>query len=287
MGKQMNFLVFPGGKSKAFTLSYDDGVVQDRRLAELLRSRGLKCTFNIGSGLFGHVQTDIRPDGRRVDVSKLPEMELEQVYVSHEIGGHGLYHSPLDTVGTPLAMYEITEDKRRLEALVGRPMKMFAYPFGTQNAQVQEMLRLAGYRGARTVKSTHDFEIPEDFLEWNPTCHHADPELMVLAQRFVDLPDLRPALFYVWGHGYEFDGEDNWGVIEALADFIASHSEQVWFATNGEILDYVQAFRRLEYSVDGSMVFNPSALDVTVRTSFFATETIPAGRCIHIAPTPL
>ena len=170
---------------------------------------------------------------------------------------------------------------------MGRPLKMFAYPFGTQNAQVQEMLRLAGYRGARTVKSTHSFEIPENYLEWNPTCHHGDPELMALAKRFVELPDFRPALFYVWGHGYEFDGDDNWNVIEALADFMAAHREQVWFATNGEILDYVQAFHRLEYAVDGSTVFNPSALDVTVRTSPFAVETIPAGRCVRIAPTPL
>lgn len=54
MGKRFDSLVFPGGKSRAFTLSYDDGVVQDRRLAEIFRERGLKCTFNIGSGLFGH-----------------------------------------------------------------------------------------------------------------------------------------------------------------------------------------------------------------------------------------
>ena len=49
MGKRFDSLVFPGGKSRAFTLSYDDGVVQDRRLAEIFRERGLKCTFNIGS----------------------------------------------------------------------------------------------------------------------------------------------------------------------------------------------------------------------------------------------
>ena len=34
MGKRFDSLVFPGGKGKACTLSYDDGVVQDRRLAE-------------------------------------------------------------------------------------------------------------------------------------------------------------------------------------------------------------------------------------------------------------
>ena len=45
---------FPEGKTKAVTLSYDDGVTQDKRLAELFRSHGLKCTFNLNAGLCGH-----------------------------------------------------------------------------------------------------------------------------------------------------------------------------------------------------------------------------------------
>lgn len=93
MRKRMDSLVFPGGKSKAFTLSYDDGVTQDRRLAELLRKRGLKATLNISSGLFGHIQSDSTPDGRSVNVSKLPTDALEAVYAGHEIAGHGLFHS--------------------------------------------------------------------------------------------------------------------------------------------------------------------------------------------------
>ena len=40
MGKRFDSLVFPGGKSKACTFSYDDGVVQDRRLSPLLRGPG-------------------------------------------------------------------------------------------------------------------------------------------------------------------------------------------------------------------------------------------------------
>ena len=50
MGKRFDTLVFPGGKGKACTFSYDDGVVQDRRLAELLRRYGMKCTFNLDGG---------------------------------------------------------------------------------------------------------------------------------------------------------------------------------------------------------------------------------------------
>ena len=61
-------LLFPGGKSKAFTLSYDDGVVQDRRLAELFRKYGLKCSFNLGSGVLGHRDARPGPGGKEIDV---------------------------------------------------------------------------------------------------------------------------------------------------------------------------------------------------------------------------
>lgn len=45
----MNFL-YPGGLRKALTFSYDDGQIFDRRLAELLRSHGMKGTFHLNSG---------------------------------------------------------------------------------------------------------------------------------------------------------------------------------------------------------------------------------------------
>ena len=47
------FMRFPEGKTKAVTLNYDDGVVQDKRLIEILKPYGIKATFNINSGLFG------------------------------------------------------------------------------------------------------------------------------------------------------------------------------------------------------------------------------------------
>lgn len=41
------------GKRKQVTFSYDDGVTQDIRLAELFHKYGLKATFNINSELLG------------------------------------------------------------------------------------------------------------------------------------------------------------------------------------------------------------------------------------------
>ena len=151
MGKRFDTLLFPGGKRKVFTLSYDDGVVQDRRLAALIRSYGAKATFNLNSALLGKADMGSYPGKPLLDISKVAPEELETVYAGHEIAGHGLYHSDLAGVGAPRASYEIVEDKRRLEALSGQPLRMFAYPFGTFSDEVKEALRLAGYHGARTV----------------------------------------------------------------------------------------------------------------------------------------
>ena len=287
MGKRFDSLVFPGGKSKAFTLSYDDGVVQDRRLAEMLRQYGVKCTFNLGAGLLGHQDKGGFPGRPEIDLSKVNPEEVTEVYATHEVAGHGLYHSSLDSVGTPLANYEITEDKRQLEALVGKPLKMFAYPFGVYNDNVIEMLRYVGYQGARTIRSTNAFTIPANFMEWDPTCHHNDPKLMELAEQFLGGFPFFPMLFYVWGHAYEFDGDQNWEVIEKLVAFLAEHKDKIWFATNGEIIEYVTAYRRLEYSVDGTWIYNPSAIDVTIRTSMHTTQLLKAGQVTGIDPTPL
>ena len=49
--------LFPGGWSKALTMSYDDGVDPDIRLAELFRQHGLKgatlyTTFSLVHGVY-------------------------------------------------------------------------------------------------------------------------------------------------------------------------------------------------------------------------------------------
>ena len=47
------FMRYPGGKFKAVTFSYDDGVRQDLRFAEILDKYNMKGTFNINSGFLG------------------------------------------------------------------------------------------------------------------------------------------------------------------------------------------------------------------------------------------
>lgn len=52
-GKDESIYLFPGGKAKALTMSYDDGKVQDRRLIDIFNKYGIKGTFNLNYGQVG------------------------------------------------------------------------------------------------------------------------------------------------------------------------------------------------------------------------------------------
>ena len=88
---------------------------------------------------------------------------------------------------------------------------------------------------------------------------------MELAKKFVELEPRfgQTYMFYLWGHTYEFNNDNNWEVIEEFAEYIGGH-EDIWYATNIEIYDYVAAYKRLEMSYEGDIIHNPSAIDVWV-----------------------
>ena len=98
---------------------------------------------------------------------------------------------------------------------------------------------------------------------------------------------MKAQLFYLWGHAYEFDRDQNWDVIEEALKYIDANREGIWFASNGQILDYLQAYDMLEYSVDGSMIYNPSVLDVEIATSFENREILKSGTITRIKETSL
>ena len=68
---------------------------------------------------------------------------------------------------------------------------------------------------------------------------------MELVEKFLSFEDTwnaRPKLFYLWGHSYEFEDNNNWDVIENFAKALG-RKEDVWYATNGEIYDYVTEYK--------------------------------------------
>ena len=259
-----DILRFPQGKTRAFTMSYDDGVIQDRRLIDLMESHGVKGTFNLNSGAFGQVD---QYSHLRVKHQKILQDQVSELYSNMEVATHTVTHPDLSQLPSGTVLYEVLADRQKLEQLTGKLVRGHAYPFGTYHASVMALLHSAGIAYARTVKSTHSFALPEDFLEWNPTCHHDDPRLMELAEQFLQQEpngNRRVKLFYLWGHAYEFDNNDNWDVIEAFLDRISGQAD-VWYATNLEIASYLEAASMLQYSADGMLIYNPSCTAVWIR----------------------
>lgn len=266
---------YPGGKSKAITFSYDDGVAEDRRLVEIFNKNGLKGTFNLISSRLDS-GTAIRPE------------ELAPLYLDagHEVAVHAVNHPFFDQLSPDEALYEIVQCRRRLEQLTGTVVRGMAYSEGPFNDMAVAQVQAAGMLYSRTTISTENFRLPEDFLRLPATCHHKNPRLFELAEQFVSSsPDKqynqKAWLFYIWGHSYEFARDNNWDRIEQFAETVGGHDD-VWYATNIDIFDYITAYRRLLCSADGKTVKNPSSREVWLQidTTLFR---IPAGETVKLS----
>lgn len=252
------FMRFPGGRSKALTLSYDDGVEQDIKLIEIMNKHGLKGTFNLNSGIFAKEGTVWE---KGTIHRRMTQKACEKLYKDsgHEVAVHALTHPHLEWLSSSAVAYEAVADKRNLEQIFGDIIIGMAYPFGTYNDEVVDVLKKCGIKYSRTVKSTERFDIPTDWLRMPATCHHNNPKLMQLADRFInETPNNETWLFYLWGHSYEFESDDNWNVIEKFAEKVGGRDE-IWYATNAEIYNYIENYKRLLFSTDMSIVKNPAS----------------------------
>lgn len=259
------YMRFPGGRKKAFTMSYDDATRQDIRLIGLMRQYGLKGTFNISTGILAPEGIVYEPGTIHQRMSRT---ELIGLYKENgmEAALHGYTHSYMDQLPIQTAMEEVIENKRWLEREFQTVIRGMAYPYGRYSDELVRFLKQAGIAYARTTVSGESFELPKDWLRLEATCHHNHPRLMEFAKRFVS-EEVRksPWMFYLWGHSFEFDRDQNWDVMERLAACVGNR-EEIWYATNIEICDYVTAYGRLRFSMEGTIVQNP-----TSRELFFET----------------
>ena len=233
---------------------------------EILNHHGVKCTFNISSGLYAAEGT-VYEEGRIH--RRMTKSEALALYTDsgHEIAVHGLTHPWLEKLPLPVCVREIIEDRENLEAEYGGTVRGMAYPYGTYNDDVVSVLRNCGICYSRTVHSTERFDIPTDWLRLPATCHHDNPRLMELAKNFLENPSWgAPWMFYLWGHSYEFEARNNWNVIEEFAEYMGGRKE-VWYATNIQIYDYVKAYKQLNFNAAMTYVENPTAYELWFETN--------------------
>lgn len=252
----ISFDRYKDGKTKAITMSYDDGVEQDKRLISIFDKYGIKGTFNLNGGL---LNGNGNWNCNGIQVNRIRKEDIKKVYEGHEIASHSLTHPWIKNLPKEEIVYQLLEDKKILEDTCDKIVRGFAYPFGSFNDNVINTLKSLGYDYARAVSTTGNFTMPDNFYIWEATCHHND-NLLDKSKEFLSFDwGKHLGLMYVWGHSYEFDLNNNWNTIEEFCR-IVGNNDDIWYATNIEIYDYLKALKMIKFSIDRKIVYNPSGI---------------------------
>ncbi len=273
-------MLFPEGKTKAVILSYDDGAMQDRQLVALLNKYNLIGTFHLNSNKLG---TDSY-------YNYLNKEEIKDLFKGHEVSVHSANHPNLPDISKVDVIYEIVEDRKELERLVGYPVRGMAYPFGNTNDAVIEAIKGTGIEYARTVGDSYNFEIPKDYLRWHPTIHQfgkaywetnqPEKDKKELAQFYKTIDDFMNtkelALLDIWGYSWEMGSDQKkWEEAEKFLKLLAN-KPTIYYTKQIDVVDYISAFKNLKFSVDKNIVFNPSTINVCFKINN-TVYTVAAG----------
>lgn len=228
---------YPQGKTKAFNVTYDDGIVQDVRFVALLNKYGLKGTFNLNSQLMEQEFEWTHPTG--MTVRRLSLEAARHLYDGHEIASHTLTHPYLSDKSEEELLWEIGEDKRRLEAFFGREVAGFGVPFHFYDGKIAACVRQCDFEYGRMSEETRHYSPWQDPYFWRCGIFHLAPELDDYVEGFFHT-DEELALCQIVGHSYDLDAENLWDKMEALFQRV-SDDDRILPMTHLEIVRYLRA----------------------------------------------
>jgi peptidoglycan/xylan/chitin deacetylase (PgdA/CDA1 family) len=138
---------------RAVVLTFDDGY---RNFAEhaapVLLRHGFPATVFLLSGMIGGRADWLLADGHE----DVPLLDRETILSLQErgfaFGSHGVTHRRLSSLGDDEVLREVAGSRRDLEALLGRPVRHFCYPYGDYDGRAVAAAREAGYASAVTCR---------------------------------------------------------------------------------------------------------------------------------------
>ena len=237
------------------TTSWDDGDPQDRRIADLLKARGMAGTFYIP--LSGYLK---RPTLTSTDIRTLASDGFE-------VGAHSVSHQSLTHFSTRREVeHEVSTCKDALEQLIGREVPMFCYPNGRYDARVVREVQRAGYKGARTTRmfaiaSGFDpFEMPTTIQAfphrssgyirnlgraksapglWRFTTQLRGPHTWLdVGRQLFDQVMKDGGIWHLYGHSWEIEENRLWSQLSTMLDYVA-HRADVLYVSNSQVLPLV------------------------------------------------
>lgn len=251
--------LYPGGRPKAFSISYDDGVLQDIRFVSLLNRYGLKGTFNLNSGLMRSQFTWTHETG--LQITRLSESVARELYAGHEVASHTLTHPYMDSLSRGDILFQLSTDRMNLENLSHREIFGFAMPFLYYSDEIASCVRQSGFAYARISEVTNDYSVPSDPYYWRGSKFHWDDDLESFIDGFLET-EQELALCQLVGHSYDLDVLNLWERMESILARLAA-SPDIVSMTNLELVRYTAAMSLAEISQN--RISNPSHLDLWFR----------------------
>lgn len=198
---------------------WDDGVRDDIRLTEILRRHGAKASFNLNWA--SHAEPRGSWKHKDHEVTRIAAAELREVYQGFLVANHSLSHPHLEQIAPDAAQREIRENRDALEQHFGYAVTGFAYPFGSYNQTVMDLVRDSGHVYARTCENVATVFPPADAMALATNCHFSAPD-------FWDRFSAAGEVFYFWGHSYEITTEDEWAAFEAKIARLSAAPDAQW-----------------------------------------------------------
>lgn len=261
--------LFPGGRRKAFSVSYDDGVEQDVRFVELLNRYGLKGTFNLNSLLMERRFAWTHVSG--LVVRRLPPETAACLYAGHEVASHTLTHPYMDSLSREEIMHQLSADRAKLQQLTGQAVSGFAVPFDYYSELIAGCARECGFEYARISEESGCFRAEDDAYHWRATVFHCSVEAEGLFRRFLDAEE-ELACFQLVGHTYDLDAGAMWDQIEALFAAVSGRDD-VLPMTTLELVRYTKAMAAAE--IGGGVIRNRSSLPLWFDANGLICEVRP------------
>lgn len=234
---------------KIITTSWDDGAVEDFKLAEILNKYNLEATFYIP-----------QKNSERPVISVEQIRDLASVF---EIGGHSLNHVFLTTVSSATQWDEIDGCYNWLREIIGFSPVSFCAPKGLYTSEILQMVKKAGFKLLRTthllnIKGISNnsilpllhttlqmYEHPAvtywkhlikrrkiaTLISW--LMMHSETELLHLTEKKLHLIRKNQAgVFHLWGHSWEIEEYNLWNKLEAVCNLLSKQNDFVYMKNN-------------------------------------------------------
>ena len=229
-------------------MSIDDGHPKDLRMAEMLGSSNIKATFYI----------PIKNPERKL----MENSEIRSIAEHFEIGGHTYNHTPLNKITKKMVEQEVVDGKDSMEQLLGKRLISFCYPRGKFSNMAINVVKNAGFVGARTCMYFLN-EFPSNSYLWGVSTHAHYHSLIIQIRHALLERNFRGLLNYfkiqkgtldwvdqfklvadyvesfggiahLYLHSWEIDQNDEWKKLEDLLYYLALKKD-LKRVTNGDL----------------------------------------------------